>query len=158
MEVAGEQRRRLEWEDDEPDAESDHFGTVIDVNDVVRSGRIDELSISQQHTPIEISQANNTLGPVLIPHECYRQTEELGILVDSCVPSNLPKTPIFMSAIEDGALHNLAQKYGKHLLPRYGDQIIMTCVAMSYPDNSFAANSVRADREESEDFVNYVGF
>ncbi len=38
------------------------------------------------------------------------------------------------------------------------DEVIMTCVAMSYPDNSFAANSVRADREESEDFVNYVGF
>ena len=38
------------------------------------------------------------------------------------------------------------------------DQVIMTSVAMSYPVDSFAANSVRADREESEDFVNNVGF
>jgi len=38
------------------------------------------------------------------------------------------------------------------------DQVIMTCIAMGYPDDSFAANSVRADREESEDFVSYVGF
>lgn len=38
------------------------------------------------------------------------------------------------------------------------DEVIMTCVAMGYPDNSFAANSVRADRESTEDFVRYVGF
>ncbi|MDC3409644.1 hypothetical protein OAY23_01805 [bacterium] len=38
------------------------------------------------------------------------------------------------------------------------NQVIMTCIAMGYPDDRFAANSVRADREESEDFVNYVGF
>ena len=38
------------------------------------------------------------------------------------------------------------------------DQIIMTCIAMGYPDDSFAANGVRADREEPADFVRYVGF
>jgi hypothetical protein len=35
---------------------------------------------------------------------------------------------------------------------------IMTCVAMGYPDGSFAANSVRSDREPNGDFVRYVGF
>jgi nitroreductase len=38
------------------------------------------------------------------------------------------------------------------------DQAIMTCVAMGYPDDSFAANAVRSDREANSDFVRYVGF
>ncbi len=38
------------------------------------------------------------------------------------------------------------------------DQVIMTCVAMGYPDDSFAANGVRADRETIDDFVTFVGF
>jgi nitroreductase len=38
------------------------------------------------------------------------------------------------------------------------DQNIMTCIAMGYPDDSFAANSVRSRREDSGNFVNYVGF
>jgi hypothetical protein len=38
------------------------------------------------------------------------------------------------------------------------DQVIMTCVAMGYPDDSFAANGVRSDREANGDFVRYVGF
>ena len=38
------------------------------------------------------------------------------------------------------------------------DQAIMTCVAMGYPDEDFAANAVRSDRREHEDFVRYVGF
>jgi nitroreductase len=38
------------------------------------------------------------------------------------------------------------------------DQVIMTCVAMGYPDDSFAANAVRSDREANGDFVRYVGF
>ena len=38
------------------------------------------------------------------------------------------------------------------------DQVIMTCVAMGYPDDSFAANAVRSDREANSDFVRYVGF
>ena len=38
------------------------------------------------------------------------------------------------------------------------DQVIMTCVAMGYPDESFAANSVRSDREENDQIVRYVGF
>jgi nitroreductase len=37
-------------------------------------------------------------------------------------------------------------------------QVIMTCVAMGYPDDSFAANGVRSDRREHDDFVRYVGF
>ncbi len=36
------------------------------------------------------------------------------------------------------------------------DQVIMTCVAMGYPDDSFAANAVRSDREANSDFVRYV--
>ena len=38
------------------------------------------------------------------------------------------------------------------------DQAIMTCVAMGYPDESFAANAVVSDREPNEKFVRYVGF
>lgn len=38
------------------------------------------------------------------------------------------------------------------------DEFIMTCVAMSYPDDSFAANAVRSDREHNDEFVRYVGF
>ena len=38
------------------------------------------------------------------------------------------------------------------------EEMIMTCVAMGYPDDSFVANAVRADREENNDIVNYVGF
>jgi nitroreductase len=38
------------------------------------------------------------------------------------------------------------------------DQVIMTCVALGYPDDSFAANGVRSDRQPNSDFVRYVGF
>ena len=38
------------------------------------------------------------------------------------------------------------------------DQVIMTCVAMGYPDDSFAANDVRSDRKLHDEFVRYVGF
>jgi hypothetical protein len=38
------------------------------------------------------------------------------------------------------------------------NEVIMTCVAMGYPDDSFAANTVRADREEIDSFVRFVGF
>ena len=38
------------------------------------------------------------------------------------------------------------------------EHVIMTCVAMGYPDDSFAANSVRSDRTDNGDFVRYVGF
>jgi hypothetical protein len=39
-----------------------------------------------------------------------------------------------------------------------GDQVIMTCVAMGYPDDSFPANDVRSDRRSNGDFVRLVGF
>ena len=38
------------------------------------------------------------------------------------------------------------------------DQVIMTCVAMGYPDDSFPANGVRSERQPNDDFVRYVGF
>ena len=37
------------------------------------------------------------------------------------------------------------------------EEVIMTCVAMGYPDDSFPANAVRSDREANGDFVRYVG-
>jgi hypothetical protein len=37
------------------------------------------------------------------------------------------------------------------------EEAIMTCVAMGYPDDSFAANAVKSDREANSDFVRYVG-
>src|ERR1700743_1316348 len=38
------------------------------------------------------------------------------------------------------------------------DQVIMTCVAMGYPDEAFPANGVRSDRQSNGDFVHFVGF
>lgn len=38
------------------------------------------------------------------------------------------------------------------------DHVIMTCVAMGYPDDAFAANDVRSDRQPNGEFVRFVGF
>ncbi len=38
------------------------------------------------------------------------------------------------------------------------DEVIMTCIAMGYPNEEFPANSVRADREPNDRFVRFVGF
>ena len=38
------------------------------------------------------------------------------------------------------------------------DEVIMTCIALGYPNEEFAANTVKADREANEQFVRYVGF
>ncbi len=38
------------------------------------------------------------------------------------------------------------------------DEVIMTCIAMGYPDDDFAANAVKAVREPNDRFVHYVGF
>jgi len=38
------------------------------------------------------------------------------------------------------------------------DQVIITCVAMGYPDDSFAANGVRSDQRPNGEFVRFVGF
>jgi nitroreductase len=38
------------------------------------------------------------------------------------------------------------------------DEAIMICIAMGYPDDSFAANEVRSTRADNSDFVTYVGF
>ncbi len=38
------------------------------------------------------------------------------------------------------------------------EEAIMTCVAMGYPDDAFAANAVRSERQSSDAFVRYVGF
>jgi len=38
------------------------------------------------------------------------------------------------------------------------DQVIMTCVAMGYPDESFVANDVKSRRASNDDVVTYVGF
>ena len=38
------------------------------------------------------------------------------------------------------------------------DEVIMTCVAMGYPDESFPANSVRSERAANADFVRFIGF
>lgn len=37
-------------------------------------------------------------------------------------------------------------------------EVIMTAIAMGWPDDDFAANAVKADREANADFVRYVGF
>ncbi len=38
------------------------------------------------------------------------------------------------------------------------DEVIMTCVAMGYPDESFVANDVQSRRVPNEQVVTYVGF
>ncbi|MGO1118692.1 nitroreductase [Rhodovibrionaceae bacterium A322] len=38
------------------------------------------------------------------------------------------------------------------------DEVIMTCIAMGYPDESFAANEVKSHREPNDSFVRFVGF
>jgi len=38
------------------------------------------------------------------------------------------------------------------------NEVIMTAIAMGYPDESFAANTVKADRVPNASFVRYVGF
>ena len=38
------------------------------------------------------------------------------------------------------------------------EEVIMTAIAMGWPDDSFAANNVRSDREPNDNFVRYVGF
>ena len=38
------------------------------------------------------------------------------------------------------------------------DEVIMTCIAMGYPNDAFAANAVRSEREPNEQFVRFVGF
>jgi nitroreductase len=38
------------------------------------------------------------------------------------------------------------------------DEAIMICIAMGYPDDSFAANSVRSVRADNSEFVRYHGF
>jgi nitroreductase len=38
------------------------------------------------------------------------------------------------------------------------DQIIMICIAMGYPDDSFVANDVKSRREDNQNFVRYIGF
>ena len=38
------------------------------------------------------------------------------------------------------------------------DQSIMICIAMGYPDESFAANDVRSVRADNSEILTYVGF
>jgi nitroreductase len=38
------------------------------------------------------------------------------------------------------------------------DQVIMICIAMGYPDDSFVANDVKSRREDNKNFIRYVGF
>lgn len=38
------------------------------------------------------------------------------------------------------------------------NEVIMTCIALGYPDDDFAANGVKATREPNDSFVRYVGF
>ena len=49
-----------------------------------------------------------------------------------------------------------------HIVRKYAaipdDQNIMICIALGYPDESFAANDVRSTRAVNEDFVKYLGF
>ena len=38
------------------------------------------------------------------------------------------------------------------------DQVIMTCIALGYPEEAFPANGVTADREQTENILRFVGF
>lgn len=38
------------------------------------------------------------------------------------------------------------------------NEVIMTCIAMGYPNDDFSANGVKSHREPNDAFVHYVGF
>jgi hypothetical protein len=38
------------------------------------------------------------------------------------------------------------------------DQVIMTCVAMGYPDESFVANDVKSRRSPNDKVASFIGF
>jgi hypothetical protein len=38
------------------------------------------------------------------------------------------------------------------------DQLIMMCVAMGWPDDSFPANAVKSERKSVEEAVTFIGF
>lgn len=38
------------------------------------------------------------------------------------------------------------------------DEVIMTCIAMGYPDDAFSANAVKSERVPNAAFVRYIGF
>ena len=38
------------------------------------------------------------------------------------------------------------------------DEVIVTCIAMGYPDDAFSANAVRSHREPVGQFASFVGF
>ncbi|MGY8961776.1 MAG: nitroreductase [Alphaproteobacteria bacterium] len=38
------------------------------------------------------------------------------------------------------------------------DQVIMTCIAMGYPQDEFAANDVKSTRTANDEIIHYVGF
>jgi nitroreductase len=38
------------------------------------------------------------------------------------------------------------------------DEVIMTCIALGWPDDDFPANAVKSTRESNDSFVRYVGF
>jgi len=38
------------------------------------------------------------------------------------------------------------------------DEVIMTCIAMGYPNEEFAANDVKSTRMTNDDIVTYLGF
>ncbi len=38
------------------------------------------------------------------------------------------------------------------------DEVIMTCIALGYPNDEFPANTVRADRESNANIARFVGF
>jgi hypothetical protein len=38
------------------------------------------------------------------------------------------------------------------------DQLIMMCIAMGWPDESFPANSVVSERKSVEEAVTFIGF
>lgn len=38
------------------------------------------------------------------------------------------------------------------------DQVILTCVALGWPDKDFAANNVVSDRRPIDNVVRFVGF
>lgn len=38
------------------------------------------------------------------------------------------------------------------------DEVVMTCIALGWPDDDFPANGVKSTREPNDSFVRYVGF
>lgn len=74
----------------------------------------------------------------------------VGTIIDSAkrAPSSMNTQPWHVHVLTGSPLEEVRRR----------NMLIMICVATGYPDDNFAANAVRSDREGNDEFVRYVDF